>query len=267
MKPQKISRLVSVHLDYILGDLELSKRFPTARALGFNAVEFPFPYQVPASLYRSLLDDNGLAQISIGAPAANYKSGQPGYSMVASLRDDFDRSLDVALAYAHEIGCKNIHIFAGGRPQGVEEKRIFDTYCSNIDRARNAFKAEGFRLVIEAINSTDFSGYYMDRLDRFLAVAQTIGSEGIGLILDFYHAHMNGEDARCFLTSHTDLVAHIQLADFPGRHEPGSGNIDFDTVFKAIDAADYSGSIGLEYIPTRPIGRGVPLAKHLFDAK
>ena len=258
-------RLLSIHLTYILGQLPLAERFAAARSLGFNAVELPFPYGTPARQYRQWLRDNGLAQISIGAPACDYKKGQPGLSMAPELRGDFDRSLDTAIAYASEIGCTNVHVFAGGRPAGIEEAEILDTYCRSIDDARNRLSAQGLRLVIEAINATDFKGYFMDRLDRIMTVVHRIGAQGLGVILDVYHAKTNGEDAQDFLAHHPDLVAHVQLADFPGRHEPGSGEINFTSIFTTIRDSGYRGSIGLEYVPTRPIDSGVPLAGLLFE--
>lgn len=258
------NRVVSVHLNYILGQLPLAERFATARRLGFNAVELPFPYDTPPRQYAAWLRDNGLRQISIGAPACDYKTGQPGFSMTPALRGEFDRALDTAMAYAAEIDCPNVHVFAGGRPTGMAEADIFDTYCRSIDDARNRLRAEGRRLVIEAINATDFDGYFMNRLDRILAVTKAIGADGIGVILDFYHAAVNGEDGIAFLTDNPDLVAHIQLADVPGRHEPGSGTIDFPAVFAAIETSGYRGSVGLEYVPTRSIEQGVPLASLLF---
>jgi len=260
-------RLVSVHLTYILGDLPLAERFAAARALGFNAVELPFPYATPARDYRRWLHDNGLQQVSVGAPACDYRTGQPGFSMTPALKGEFDRALDTAIAYALEIGCGNVHVFAGGRPEGMDETQILDTYCRNIGEARDRLRAEGLRLVIEAINATDFQGYFLNRLDRFLAVVEQVGADGIGVVLDLYHAAVNGEDARAFLRRHAGLVAHVQLADFPGRHEPGTGTIDFAALFATMEAAGYRGSVGLEYVPTRPIAAGVPLSGWLLTGR
>jgi hydroxypyruvate isomerase len=263
---QGADRLISIHLTYILGKLPLAERFAAARALGFSAVELPFPYETPAIRYRAWLRDNGLRQISVGAPACDYRNGQPGFSMTPALKGEFDRSIDTAIAYATAIGCPNVHVFAGARPTDAAEEQIFDTYCASIDEARRRLKAEGLRLVIEAFNADDFPGYFMNRLDRILAVTDRIGEEGIGVILDVYHAAVNGEDALDFLRRHTGLVAHVQLADFPGRHEPGTAGVDFGRFFAAVQETGYRGSIGLEYVPTRPISDGMPLAGYLFGA-
>ena len=107
------SMTTSVHLGYVLGGLPFAERFPAARQLGFDAVEYPFPDEVPAPVYSTLLEDNGLQQISIGAPACDYKRGEPGFSLTPALQAEFDRSIDTVIDYATRIGCRNVHVFAG----------------------------------------------------------------------------------------------------------------------------------------------------------
>lgn len=255
--------LASVHLNYVLGFLPLGKRFAVARQLGFKAVEFPFPYEVPARDYARLLADNGLVQISIGAPTSDYKAGKPGYSVTPALQASFDDSIAAAIDYARLIGCRLVHVFAGPRAPDVSADLAFETYCRNLAQARDRLQAEGLCLVVEPVNSTDFPGYFLDRLDFALAAIAHAGRPDIGIILDIYHAHVNHEDPVAFLRAHGERVAHIQLADYPGRHEPGTGTLDFDVVFEALGAMRYSGSVGLEYVPTRSILDGVPLAAQL----
>jgi hydroxypyruvate isomerase len=113
------------------------------------------------------------------------------------------------------------------------------------------------------VNSTDFPGYFLDRLDLALAATAYAERPEIYIILDVYHAHVNREDPLAFLRTHGQRVAHIQLADYPGRHEPGTGTLDFNLLFQILDTTKYSGSIGLEYIPTRSIFTGVPLSANL----
>ena len=256
--------IASIHLDYVLDALPLEARFAAAKRLGFQAVEYPFPYEIGAREYACLLEDNGLRQISLGAPACNYKKGEPGWSLTPALRGKFDRSLDTAIAFATRIKCRNVHVFAGPKAAEVSNELAFETYCHNLREACDRLRREDLTLVIEAINSTDFPGYFIDRLERVVAAIAQIRRDGIGVILDIYHAHVNRENPSDFLAKHIDKVAHIQLADYPGRHEPGSGMIDFDALFRALRAAGYAGSIGLEYVPTRSIFEGVPLAEQLL---
>lgn len=250
---------ISVHLDYVLGALPLRERFPAARRLGFNAVELPFPYALPAGEYAGLLQDHGLSQISIGAPACDYKAGAPGFSLTPALQATFDRSIDTAIGYARAIGCRNVHVFAGPRAPDVSPELAMETYCRNLAMADDRLRREGLRAVVEAINATDFPGYFINRLDVALGALDKGGCDGVGIVLDVYHACFNGEDPVAFLTDHPDRVAHIQLADYPGRHEPGSGAFDFESLFDAVRRVGYSGSLGLEYVPTRSVFEGVPL--------
>lgn len=255
--------LTSVHLSYILGTLPLEERFAAARELGFGAVEFPFPYELEAQRYARLLKDNGLRQISIGAPACDYKAGEPGFSITPTLKGQFDRSIDTVIPYAKTIDCRSVHVFSGPKAPDVSDEQAFDLYCERVAEAHDRLQSEGLEVVIEAVNSTDFKGYFIDRLDLVLRVIETIKRKNVKIILDVYHAHVNGEDPAAFLAQHADKVAHIQLADYPGRHEPGSASIDFSQFFETLHASGYEGSIGLEYVPTRPIFQGIPLAKEL----
>ncbi|MGF6700404.1 hydroxypyruvate isomerase [Paraburkholderia sp. MM5496-R1] len=255
--------LASIHLTYVLGTLPFEQRFAAARKLGFQAVEFPFPYSVPARDYAQLLADHGLSQISIGAPAADYKAGMPAYSLTPTLKPQFDQSISTVIDYAKVIGCSRVHVFAGSRAPDVSEELAFETYCQNLAEAHDRLEAEGLGLVVEPVNSSDFSGYFLDRLDLALRAIARAERPGIKIILDVYHAHVNGEDPVTFLRDHGKSVAHIQLADYPGRHEPGTGKVDFDLVFQTLRDVKYGGSVGLEYVPTRSIFDGVPLAAEL----
>src|SRR5258706_172973 len=121
--------LASVHLTYVLGTLPFEERFAAAKKLGFKAVEFPFPYSVPAEDYARLLAEHGLTQISIGAPAADYKAGMPAYSLTPALKSEFDKSIDTVIQYAKAIGRPHVHVFAGSRAPDVSEDLAFETYC------------------------------------------------------------------------------------------------------------------------------------------
>ena len=255
--------LTSIHLSYILRDLQFDERFSAARQLGFNAVEYPFPYEVEPDRYAALLRGNGLRQISIGAPACDYKAGEPGFSLTPSLKSEFNRSIDTVIGYAKTIGCTNVHVFAGPRAHDVSRELAFETYCNRIAEAHDKLQAEGLDVVIEAVNSKDFKGYFIDHLGILLRALELIDRPNAKIIMDVYHAHVNGEDPIDFIENHSDRIAHIQLADYPGRHEPGTGKIDFKKIFETLRNVQYAGSIGLEYVPTRPVFEAVPLAKEL----
>jgi len=252
--------LTSVHLTYVLGILPFEERFPAARKLGFRAVEYPFPYDVPAEDYARLLRANGLEQITLGAPTSDYRSGMPGYSVTPALKSLFDQSISQAIDYAKTIDCSRVHVFAGARSPDIPLELALQTYCDNLTAAHDRLADAGLEIVIEPINSTDFPGYLLDTLAGARTAIQRSGRGGIKIVLDTYHAHANREDPAEFLRAASNSVSHIQLADFPGRHEPGTGIVDFTRIFRVLGDVGYAGSIGLEYIPTRSIFEGVPLS-------
>lgn len=253
----------SVHLSYLLNTLPLEQRFAAARKLGFQAVEFPFPYALPASEYMRLLDDNQLVQVSIGAPTSDYKAGEPGYAVTPALKKQFDESITTVIKYAKAIGSPLVHVFSGPRAPDVSAELALETYSQNLASAYDRLSAEGLEVGFEPINSTDFPGYFIDCLGLGLEAIARAERPDIRIILDYYHAHVNREDPIAFIRAQGKRVAHIQLADYPGRHEPGTGTLDFGILFETLRAENYVGTIGLEYVPTRSIFDGVPLATQL----
>jgi hydroxypyruvate isomerase len=245
--------LFSVHLGYVLGSLPLPDRFSRAHELGFRAVEMPFPYATPAEVYADLLARHGLQQISIGAPTTDFRNGEPGLAVDYRARVDFERSLEQAASYAKRIGCPAVHVFSGCKDEDLSPSSMDDTYRENLARAVRFFSDEDILTLIEPINAKDFPGYFLDSLDMALDAIVAIGSPELRLIFDVYHLSMMGLDILEALNRAHAHVQHIQFADFPGRHEPGEGTLDFDAIVDAMRAVSYRGSAGLEYIPTKPV--------------
>ncbi len=257
--------LFSIHLGYVLGALPLPDRFARARQLGFGAVEIPFPYETPAPDYAGLLRRYDLRQISIGAPTTDYRRGEPGLAVDRRERAAFTRSLEQAASYARHIGCPAVHVFSGCASPELSPESMEDTYCENLDRAARFFAGEGITALIEPINASDFPGYYLDSLAKALEVMAKVRSTNIRLIFDIYHLSMMGLDAVEALRQTYAQVQHIQFADFPGRHEPGTGTLDFGAFVDAMRLVGYEGSAGLEYIPTRPGTEPLMLPPALAD--
>jgi hydroxypyruvate isomerase len=140
-----------------------------------------------------------------------------------------------------------------------------ETYCENLGRAAAVFSGEGIATLVEPINSGDFPGYYLDSFSEALRLIANIGSPGIRLILDLYHLSVMGQDLHQALTDTHEQVQHVQFADFPGRHEPGTGQLDFAAIVATMRAVGYGGSAGLEYIPTRPVLEPLTLPASLAE--
>ena len=245
--------LFSIHLGYVLGSLPVAERFTRARALGFRAVEIPFPYDTPATEYVAHLRENGLQHISIGAPTTDYRKGAPGLAIDPARRDDFVRSLDTAITYATAIGAPAIHVFSGCRNPALSDATMAATYRENLEFAAETLARAGVVTLIEPINATDFPGYWLDSVTTARQVMDDLASPYLGLIFDIYHVRMMGLDPVAEFAAAHDRVRHLQFADYPGRHEPGTGTLDYGAIIATMRAANYTGSSGLEYIPTRNV--------------
>jgi hydroxypyruvate isomerase len=257
--------LFSIHLGYVLGSLPFAERFSRARELGFRAVEFPFPYAVPAADYAEHLNRHGLKQISIGAPTTDYRKGEPGYAVDPRQRAAFVHSLEAAADYAQQIGCAAVHIFSGCACPDLSEETMQETYGDNLRLAAGFLAERGIATLIEPINATDFSGYYLNTLTAATDFIAKVDPINIRLIFDIYHVRMMQEDPLKALRAVHRQVQHVQFADFPGRHEPGTGALDFSALTAFMRSVFYAGTAGLEYIPTRPIVEPLHLPQALLD--
>jgi hydroxypyruvate isomerase len=257
--------LFSVHLVYVLGSLPFAQRFARAEELGFRAVEMPFPYSADAAGYAALLERHRLRQISIGAPTTDYRKGETGLAVDPRQRAAFRASLEEAARYARRISCPAVHVFSGCRAPDLSPEVMEEAYCESLASAASFFAREGITTLVEPINSIDFPGYFLDSLGEALRLIRKTGSADIRLIFDVYHLVMMGEDPTGAFRRAHELVGHVQFADHPGRHEPGSGSLDFAAILSAMRDLDYRGSAGLEYIPTRAATDPLVLPAALAD--
>lgn len=227
---------LSAHIGYLYTELPLAERLAAAAADGFTAVEHPEPWAIPAAEMAARLADLGLAfsQVTsgMGAPGEKGLASLPGRE--AAFRAGFQRGMDYALA----VGCRFVHPMAGiGGEDG--------TYRANIDWALRACEGTGLRLLVEAIT---LPGYHMGSLTCACALQDAVPP--IALLFDSYHARVLGEDPASWVRIHAARIGHVHIADHPGRHEPGTGTIDFDGLLTALCDAGYAAGIGFEYIPS-----------------
>jgi hydroxypyruvate isomerase len=228
----------SAHIGYLFADLPLERRFEAAAQAGFEAVEHPVPFDLPAARVASLLSSAGLrmAQISSG-------TGGPGEKGIASLpgrEGEFRAQYARALDYAETIGCPYVHAMAG-----VGADRA--TYLRNLDAAQALCEGRTPGLLIEAISTVAVPGYHMSDVDDLLSVAQT---RPLHVLIDTFHAAARGLDPIDALRRAGDRLGHVHVADHPGRHEPGSGSLDLPSVLTTLSQCGYAGEVGFEYLPS-----------------
>lgn len=237
------------HIGYMFTDLPLEQRVAAAARAGFRGVEHPNPYDLPAPQMARLLEQAGTSFLQLALPTGDPALGGKGIAIFADQREAFRKSVETALDYAEQVGCRIIHPMAGIRPSGADFDRLWDVYLENLAYAAAAADRAGVSVVIEPIGPGTIADYFIaDPLDALRAV-EAVGAPNLRLMLDVFHLANAGHDPASFVARHGAKIGHVQIADVPGRHEPGTGTIDFEAVFGALADAGYAGFIGCEYIP------------------
>lgn len=239
----------SAHVGFLFTEQIFGDRFSAARRAGFRAVEHPNPFAMPAHELAKRLDGEGLVFVQTSFPAGDAAKGEKGF---AALRDQIDRfrtQVMPTLDYASEIGCTMVHAMAAVRPAGAEDAHLLDIYRENVAFAADRAAEYGITLIIEPIGPGSVANYLIDDPHTALDVIRTVGRSNVGLLLDLYHLAILGHDPVPLVQANGPLIRHVQIADHPGRHEPGSGGIDFRPALNALTTIGYAGHVGCEYHP------------------
>ncbi|SDD59473.1 hydroxypyruvate isomerase family protein [Glycomyces harbinensis] len=238
------------NLKWLFTEHEFEARFAAAANAGFTAVEYPSPYGHDAAHLRRLLADNGLEQILVNTPMG--PAGSPtrqGLACIPGLVGEYRDGVLRGLEYATALGAPFLHVVGGLVPEGVSRDRAFARYVANIAWAAEQTEGTGVRLLLEAQNKRDAPGFILETQEQAAAVVEAVGPDRVGLLLDFYHAQIDEGDLIRTYQRFQDLVLHLQIADPPSRHEPGTGEIGWPALFAAVAASGYTGWIGCEYAP------------------
>ncbi|MES2019280.1 MAG: hydroxypyruvate isomerase [Pseudomonadota bacterium] len=239
----------AANLSLMFTELDFLDRFAAARAHGFEAVEFLFPYAWPATQIAERLARSDLQLVLHNLPAGDWAAGERGLACDPARIDEFQDGVALALDYAAVLGVRQLHCLAGITPPGVTPALAHATYVANLRYAAARLAERGLRLLIEPINTYDMPGYFLSGSAQAAAVIAECGAANLFLQYDIYHMQrMEGRLADTIRT-HFPLIKHIQLADVPGRHEPGSGTIAFPPLFALLDVLAYDGWVGCEYHP------------------
>jgi hydroxypyruvate isomerase len=239
----------AANISMMFGELPFLDRFAAARKAGFAAVEFLFPYEHPAADIAARLKDNGLAQVLFNAPPGDWSRGERGMAALPGRQAEFRDAIHKALEYATALECPRLHVMAGLAPEGMAHDMLTATYGANLAWAAEECAKVSVKPVIEPINHRDIPGFFLNTTDQAAAIIASVGPEKIGMQFDLYHCQITEGDIVKRVEKHLPLIAHMQVADNPGRNEPGTGEVNWLFVFEAIDALGFRGWIGCEYRP------------------
>lgn len=240
----------SANISMMFQEVPFMARFAAAAKAGFKAVEFMFPYDYPAADLKKELADNGLKLVLINAPAGNFAAGERGIAVDPARCAEFRAGVVKAVDYAQALGVAQVNCLVGKTLAEVPAAQQHAALIDNLRHAAETFAKAGIRLLVEHLNSKDTAGFALDTTAKVLAVLDEVGHANAYLQYDVYHAQrMEGELAN-ILRANLPRIAHIQIADNPGRHQPGTGEINYRWLLNEFSAAGYCGHIGLEYVPT-----------------
>ena len=248
------------NLSMLFTDLPFLRRFEAAASAGFDAVEFlwPSPEQLEGwSIQQlgALIRSIGLKVPLFNLDAGDMSAGWRGLAGVPEARARFRANLPVAVGLASELGCRKLNALAGNAASVETRQTQLDVLVEGLAEAAEMAAAAGISVMLEALNPVDFPSYLVLNSATALDVVARTGRPNVRYQLDVYHAVMGSEDPIAVARAAAGHIGHVQFADYPGRHEPGTGTLDWSAILHALDSAGYDDWIGLEYIPTDPASR------------
>lgn len=240
---------LAANLTMLFTELPFLDRFEAAAQAGFKGVEFLFPYSFEAEEIGEKLNTYGLQLILHNLPAGNWENGERGIACCPDRISEFQQGVDTAIHYAKVLGVKQLNCLAGTVPFGVSAELARATFVGNVQFAAAKLQAEGIRLLIEPINHFDIPDFFLTGTHQALELIKESGTSNLFIQYDIYHMQrMEGELANT-IKAHLTHIKHMQLADNPGRFEPGTGEINYRFLFQFLDEIGYDGWIGCEYKP------------------
>jgi hydroxypyruvate isomerase len=240
---------LAANLTMLYNEVDFLDRFAAAAASGFKGVEYLFPYAYPKEQLAEKLARHELVQVLHNLPAGDWAAGSRGLACQPDRVGEFQDGVGKAIDYAKALGCPRVNCLAGIAPKDVDPARVRATFVDNLKFAAPKFAAAGIRLLIEPINVYDIPGFYLNRTQQALDILRDVGSDNLYVQYDIYHMQRMEGELAATIKANLPKIAHLQLADNPGRNEPGTGEINYRFLFGFLDAIGYDGWIGCEYKP------------------
>lgn len=239
----------SANLTMLFNEVGFPDRFERAAKAGFKYVECQLLYDLKKEQVAELLHKHSLQMVMHNLPAGNWAAGERGIACLPGREGEFQKGVGRAIEYAKTLKCSRLNCLCGIAPKEVPERKVRQTLVANLRLAATALEKEGIRLMVEPVNNRDVPGFYLTRTRDALELFKEVNHPNIWLQADIYHMQVMEGNLTRTIIDNLSRIGHIHLADNPGRHEPGTGEINFTNLFRAIDEAGYDGWLGCEYKP------------------
>jgi hydroxypyruvate isomerase len=247
----------AANLTMLFGELPFLDRFAAAKAAGFTGVEYLFPYDFEKAVLREQLQQHGLTQVLHNLPAGDWGAGERGIAIfrnrIAEFRDGVMRAVD----YAKALDCLQVNCLVGVAPADADFAELHGVLLENLRFAADVLANQRIKLLIEPINTRDIPGFFLNRTEQAAQIISEVGSENLFIQYDIYHMQIMEGDIALTIKKQFDRIAHVQLADNPGRNEPGTGEINYPFLFRYLDQIGYRGWVGCEYKPKTTTAEGL----------
>ncbi len=250
---------LAANLTTMFQEVAFLDRFERAARAGFDAVEFQFPYAFDTAAIRARLSAHGLTLALFNMPAGDWERGDRGLACRPARRDEFRTGVAQALDVAHDLGCQRLHMLAGVAED--DEGRARDAYVDSLRYAAQFAATAGVDVLIEPISRETIEGYFLTGLDMAAELIDEAGEDNLFIQYDLFHRRFVGPELVEPYLRHADRIRHVQIAGWPGRHEPDDGVLDWRPVFDALDGSGYAGFVGCEYWPAGQTEAGLGWAR------
>jgi hydroxypyruvate isomerase len=257
----------AANLTMLFNELPFLDRFAAAKAAGFTGVEYLFPYDFEKAVLGELLQQYGLTQVLHNLPAGNWGAGERGIAILPGRAAEFRDGVKGAVDYAKALDCRQLNCLVGVAPADADPAELRSVLIENLRFAADVLANQRIKLLIEPINTRDIPGFFVNRTEQAAEIISEVRSENLFIQYDIYHMQVMEGDIAPTLQKHLARIAHVQLADNPGRNEPGTGEINYPFLFRYLDKIGYSGWIGCEYKPKTTTVEGLRwYANQMIDA-
>jgi hydroxypyruvate isomerase len=237
----------AANLTMMFNEWTFLDRFAAAAGAGFSAVEYLFPYAYPPEAIADRLQSHGLRQALFNMPPGNWDAGERGLAALPDRASEFETSVATALTYAKATGVRRLHLMSGHADR--RDPAAVSAYRNAVTRACDLAGRNGLDILIEPINGRDMPGYFLNDFRFAVDLIADLKLPNLKLQYDIYHRQILHGDVLKSLSGLLPVIGHVQVASVPDRHEPGTGELDDDRIFRHLDAIGYEGFVGCEYRP------------------